>query len=1096
MPDTWSEYTVFEAPSPIVHAVYEVDAPAARPLAHRALKAPVGGTVAYAAAPIEGGTRHRWEIRDVPRVFEEPNMPEFYTCVQRLLLSTIPDWKTVSRWYWNLSKPRLEAVTPEMRAKVDELVAGQADRRAKIETLFRFVSQQIRYMGITTEKEAPGYEPHDVSLTFQNRYGVCRDKAALLAAMLRLAGIDGFPTLIHAGPKKDAEVPQPYFNHAIVAAREPDGSYLLMDPTDESTRQLLPAYLNDCSYLVATPEGETLLTSPIVPAVENLVRIATEATLDAAGGLDAASTLRFEGINDNAYRGHFANLKPEQRRQFFEGVVKRVAPGARLVEFDLQPADMQNTAVPLTARLRFRSDEAWVRNDREALLSAPWFGGAVGMVNFILGQTGLEKRRFPLKTEIACGVEETLALDLSAAGARAAAAPSYEAVDQPTVVWTRRLAAADGAMRGDARFLLKAAEFSPEEYLGLKAALRTIDFNDRKRVALALPETPVPPGAAEADAIVLDARASYWLADARTAFITNEVRRKILTYAGVKANSEIKVSYNPAWEDVQLDAARVIARDGSIKTVSAAEINRMDAAWVGSAPRYPAEKNMVVSLPGVEQGAVIEARIVRAERDRPFVSVVESFGGHDPILEKTVEISYPSDLRPRELDRTRGLARREAAEAGGRTTVRWTARRLPVVKREDAPPPAWVVLPTVFFSTGDWRTFAADLSGVLSRAARPGETARARARELTAGRSDDAARIVAIRDYVARGIRPAGPGLDALPWSAIAPAETTLDEGYGNSADRAVALHALLAAAGFRPSFVLASGEPPAPAVWQPAVECPQRGLFDYALVRVRAGRETWYLNDTDQYARPGTTGHEDGPALDLSGRSVGRVEPAPGARTRAETRCEVRLEADGAAEIEIARRYYGEAHAGFRRRCAELSPEETRRHHQEEVAAVSQAAALKGEWVRKPDEYPGTESFTVRVARFAVRDGDALYFELPQAPRNVLGLRTDSRETPLLLGDAQRRRSEFVVRPPPGFAAVGIAPPDIEWVAPDGRGRIVFSTERAADGSALTIVRDMDLDAAVVPAAMYPELLDLNRRLSHPSSWTVLLRGGPPAAD
>ena len=62
-------------------------------------------------------------------------------------------------------------------------------------------------MGITIENESPGWEPHDVKLTFENRHGVCRDKAALLVAMLRLAGIEAYPVLIDVGPKKDAEVP-------------------------------------------------------------------------------------------------------------------------------------------------------------------------------------------------------------------------------------------------------------------------------------------------------------------------------------------------------------------------------------------------------------------------------------------------------------------------------------------------------------------------------------------------------------------------------------------------------------------------------------------------------------------------------------------------------------------------------------------------------------------------------------------------------------------------------------------------------------------------------------------------------------------------
>ena len=78
-------------------------------------------------------------------------------------------------------------------------------------------------MGLTMEDTSPGYAPHDVDITFDNRYGVCRDKAGLLVAMLRLAGFKAFPVLIHVGAKLDPEVPQPFFNHAIVAVEEEVG---------------------------------------------------------------------------------------------------------------------------------------------------------------------------------------------------------------------------------------------------------------------------------------------------------------------------------------------------------------------------------------------------------------------------------------------------------------------------------------------------------------------------------------------------------------------------------------------------------------------------------------------------------------------------------------------------------------------------------------------------------------------------------------------------------------------------------------------------------------------------------------------------------
>ncbi len=199
-------------------------------------------------------------------MFDEPAMPPYEMTLQRLFVSTMPDWQSVSKWYWNLSKSHLEATTPEMKQTV-----GFTHRRARasemdrIKAVFYFVSKKVRYMGLTPEKDRPGFEPHDVEITFGKKYGVCRDKAALLVSMLREAGLEAYPVLISVGVKRDAEVPDPDFNHAIVSVQLKQGDYLLMDPTDENTRALLPTRDCDQSYLVCRPEGENLKISPVQP---------------------------------------------------------------------------------------------------------------------------------------------------------------------------------------------------------------------------------------------------------------------------------------------------------------------------------------------------------------------------------------------------------------------------------------------------------------------------------------------------------------------------------------------------------------------------------------------------------------------------------------------------------------------------------------------------------------------------------------------------------------------------------------------------------------------------------------------------------------
>jgi len=283
---------------PFLHYEVKVDAPESHPLRAIRIKDEVKGTIQSSETKKDGRILYTWTATNVPQIVPEPDMPPMYMCVQRLLVSTAKDWPGISEWYYKVSRPRLDAVTPELRAKVAELTKDARTDDAKIMALFQFVSQQIRYMGITAETEAPGYEPHDVSLTFNQRYGVCRDKAALLVSMLELAGLKAFPVLFMSGYPKDDEVPNNYFNHAVAAVEDKPGHYILMDPTYETTAELFPSTMANMSYMVAKPEGETLRRSALVPTADNLLKIKTEATVSPEGTLEGMSTIDFLGVND------------------------------------------------------------------------------------------------------------------------------------------------------------------------------------------------------------------------------------------------------------------------------------------------------------------------------------------------------------------------------------------------------------------------------------------------------------------------------------------------------------------------------------------------------------------------------------------------------------------------------------------------------------------------------------------------------------------------------------------------------------------------------------------------------------------------------
>jgi transglutaminase-like putative cysteine protease len=1113
VPSTWSDYQIFEYTSPIRRYTYEVHAPKELPLRSIVMKDEVENTVTHTKTETKDRIIYKWEARDVPQIFTEPNMPAFYTVVHRLLVSTIPDWKDISKWYWSVSEPRY-ATDQAIRDKVRELVGATTDPMEKINVLFRWVSQEIRYMGITVEAEAPGYEPHDVTLTFHNRHGVCRDKAALLVVMLREAGLKAYPVIIHNGPKKDEEVPQPYFNHAVVAVQLVEDEYVLMDPTDENTKELFPAYLCNQSYLVARPDGDRLRVSPIVPASENMMLIETTARLAANGKLSGESLLSFHGINDNAYRGHFSGIKPEERRKFFDGVIKRVVAGGRLTELKISPENLQDTTAPLSVMLRFEADDVLVSGSEAVMLPLPSMGADVGIVNFILGRLGLEKRKYPLQTDIACGVEEKLTLTVDPGVGELITLPSHPVIDTPTLGWRRDVGMEGRVIKSQGEFLLKGVEFSPQEYLELKSALKDLEYEARKtpifRPGVAHPTTSTEPDVEQPDVEFLETIYDYVIHDAHNWEVETSVRKHILSYKGRRDNSELKFTFNPAWENVELTTASVVSGDKTLY-ISPEEINTMDEGWVGSAPRYPAAKTMVVSLPGVQEGCEIFYQYKQTFRDRPFFSMSSTFRGREPVGRSVVRISAPKNLKL-SINKSGGAefsvgeASPESGQPflgeksfplGERRIYEWTALNQPAVPTEDTPPPWWSFNPTVFVSAGDWDVYASQVEGALKEAAAERDEAGAKALEIVREISGRRQRVVALRDFVARNIRPAGPGLTQLPFSAISPADLVLREGYGNSTDRGVLLYAMLRAIGEKPVFVLGSFGPADTELTKELLRSPDPSLHGDLLIRLKMNGEWIYLNDTNQYDALGSTPHESRPGLLLEkpfwaafrNRLV-RIEAAEGLENRSELEFDIELMDNGDARVKRTKRYFGGDFGAGRNRFTEINPEERSRYFQEAVAEISQSAKAEGDLVTDFTSYPGVETFTVLVERFAVVDNEHMNLNLPHGFGNALRLRADSRTIPLYWQGRQRAQVAVMLHLPERWREVLLAPEEREWEAPKGLGEIRVEVEKTDD--LIRVEHEMRLKPGVIDTEDYSDLLEINRRLSHPAARAVLLRKTP----
>jgi len=102
-------------------------------------------------------------------------------------------------------------------------------------SLADFMQHDIRYVGI--ELGIGGWQPHPAAEVFSHRYGDCKDKATLMAAMLHEIGIEADYVVINSERGSvTPEVPAHLtaFDHVVLAIKLPDG---LTDPSLIATMQ-------------------------------------------------------------------------------------------------------------------------------------------------------------------------------------------------------------------------------------------------------------------------------------------------------------------------------------------------------------------------------------------------------------------------------------------------------------------------------------------------------------------------------------------------------------------------------------------------------------------------------------------------------------------------------------------------------------------------------------------------------------------------------------------------------------------------------------------------------------------------------------------
>ena len=248
--------------------------------------------------------------------------------------ATGTSWASIAKAFSAMSDP--QTVTAEAQAILPSPLP--TERMARIRAIVKELHHQVRYTGV--EFGAARLTPMRPADVIQRHYGDCKDKATLLVAMLRAAGIKANLALLSVGPGPDVASALPgisLFNHAIVyvPADGPHTQPLWIDATAETFAVgSLPYEDEGRQALVISPETTALTRIP-EPRPEDSVLIKTRTfKLAELGPSQVEEQSDTHGCIDATYRAEFGGPETPKLHENVETYVKNAYLAKNLTRFE------------------------------------------------------------------------------------------------------------------------------------------------------------------------------------------------------------------------------------------------------------------------------------------------------------------------------------------------------------------------------------------------------------------------------------------------------------------------------------------------------------------------------------------------------------------------------------------------------------------------------------------------------------------------------------------------------------------------------------------------------------------------------------------
>ena len=270
-----------------------------------------------------------FEQSNLKPVHVEEHIPQGFQPFAWIQFSEYADWQEVAEWADGLFR----LPVPESKDFAELIIKLRAisDLNKRLAAALRFVQSDIRYASVSMGVNS--HLPYAPSIVLERRYGDCKDKSALLVAILQGLGIKAKPVLVsmnfHQG--FSSWLPSPtLFDHVIVHV-DLDGREYWLDPTaiQEPVNIGMLGYLHGgAEVLVVDASSTALITIPqSAPDEVDEKQLVNLHGFKVPADLEIKTT--FSGAAAEVVRANLKRLTPDRIEKYYLDSIRVVYPGAR-----------------------------------------------------------------------------------------------------------------------------------------------------------------------------------------------------------------------------------------------------------------------------------------------------------------------------------------------------------------------------------------------------------------------------------------------------------------------------------------------------------------------------------------------------------------------------------------------------------------------------------------------------------------------------------------------------------------------------------------------------------------------------------------------